>query len=685
MEPNEQQHLCIGLNRKFFSDITVEPFNETADADYNFLNKNNPESEQVQKENTVVFETLMIKNLTNIKQYKEGGGRLLFHDDELIPKHSNIDYNNLMTILSYDETSNEAFISKDKGTWSLKNDIKTETMVELNTEKDKINNENKENVTSNNNNIIDKENTNSLNSGNVKVKAEFESRFESGNLRMAIQISENEYDLLLKNDINAFKYAHWFFFQVKFTIPKECQNKTFKFNIINCEKEESIYNRGLKVLSFSEKSGIWTRVGKNISYYPNGISIETKKYYTLTFTIDVEQSDTIYLCYAYPYTFTYLQKFLSSIEKKSSNNIFRREVLGKTLAGNNLDLLLITNFTSNFDEIALRPAIVLTARVHPSETCASFVIHGIIEFLVSDKPEAQKLRNEYVFKVIPMLNPDGVINGNSRCSLLGKDLNRLWVDPRENSCPTIYFAKEMIRKTLLSRNIFLYCDFHGHSNTNNFFLYGTETEGKEGKSYQEKVLSRLIASKFDAYDHGQSTYKIVKAKRTTARAILKNEFGITYSYCLEASLCGVTIGKDKGKYFNPSLLFNISNAFCMSMIDLTNKTIYNNIINSMIEEETNRILSKNQLNSDKITPFSSSSTNKIIKISKDKDDFTKFGDDKKALSESNLKINKLTTESSNKSDSNIIELGGGNGGKPSKKSISETKKMILESKKKYKK
>ena len=30
----------------------------------------------------------------------------------------------------------------------------------------------------------------------------FESRFESGNLLAAIKVSENEYDLILQNDIN---------------------------------------------------------------------------------------------------------------------------------------------------------------------------------------------------------------------------------------------------------------------------------------------------------------------------------------------------------------------------------------------------------------------------------------------------------------------------------------------------
>ena len=44
---------------------------------------------------------------------------------------------------------------------------------------------------------------------------EFESRFESGNLRMALQIAENEYDLILKNDINSGKTSNWFFFRVK--------------------------------------------------------------------------------------------------------------------------------------------------------------------------------------------------------------------------------------------------------------------------------------------------------------------------------------------------------------------------------------------------------------------------------------------------------------------------------------
>jgi hypothetical protein len=36
------------------------------------------------------------------------------------------------------------------------------------------------------------------------------------------------------------------------------------------------------------------------------------------------------------------------------------------------------------------------------------------------------LRESLVFKIVPMLNPDGVIVGNNRASFTGKDMNRCY-------------------------------------------------------------------------------------------------------------------------------------------------------------------------------------------------------------------------------------------------------------------
>jgi murein tripeptide amidase MpaA len=44
-----------------------------------------------------------------------------------------------------------------------------------------------------------------------------------------------------------------------------------------------------------------------------------------------------------------------------------------------------------------------------------------------------------------MLNPDGVIIGNYRCSLTGKDMNRNFRHPRKETFPTIYHIKELIQ------------------------------------------------------------------------------------------------------------------------------------------------------------------------------------------------------------------------------------------------
>ncbi len=91
----------------------------------------------------------------------------------------------------------------------------------------------------------------------------------------------------------------------------------------------------------------------------------------------------------------------------------------KTKAGNDLDMLIVTNFEATQDQLAQRPAVILSGRVHPGESNASYIMEGLIKYIVqSNDPVANSLRNTFVFKIVPMLNPDGVISGNYRCSTL---------------------------------------------------------------------------------------------------------------------------------------------------------------------------------------------------------------------------------------------------------------------------
>ena len=44
---------------------------------------------------------------------------------------------------------------------------------------------------------------------------------------------------------------------------------------------------------------------------------------------------------------------------------------------------------------------------------------GCMKMLMENSDEARSLREKFIFKIIPMLNPDGVINGCHRTSLTG--------------------------------------------------------------------------------------------------------------------------------------------------------------------------------------------------------------------------------------------------------------------------
>jgi hypothetical protein len=57
-----------------------------------------------------------------------------------------------------------------------------------------------------------------------------------------------------------------------------------------------------------------------------------------------------------------------------NKNIVRKTVLCQTNAGNDVEVLIVTNFTSQPIELSFRKAIIFTARVHPGETQASWMM-----------------------------------------------------------------------------------------------------------------------------------------------------------------------------------------------------------------------------------------------------------------------------------------------------------------------
>ena len=120
-----------------------------------------------------------------------------------------------------------------------------------------------------------------------------------------------------------------------------------------------------------------------------------------------------------------------------------------------------------------KPIILITARVHPLETPSSYVMDGIMDFLLSlDDPRAFILRQNFVFVMVPMLNPDGVFRGHCRMDSYNQNLNRYYNTPDLEKQPSCYAVRKLAEHYTADKRLFFYLDLHAHPANKGNFVFG---------------------------------------------------------------------------------------------------------------------------------------------------------------------------------------------------------------------
>ena len=348
----------------------------------------------------------------------------------------------------------------------------------------------------------------------------FNSKFDSGNLEKA------EVDEIDKNELFARLYTRadgretsptknrtWFHFSIYLKDSRQSTKVTFRF--MNLNRVQKLFGQGMRPVyrtvfqtlkterddySINAK---WTRIP----------SIPTTQYVDshmeLTFSFALQAGMIYYFAYCIPYPYVKLQNRLAelvltkSLQTKiplsttlcSSKKIYiHRDVLIYSLDRHGLDILtisstdfLLSNTESSLEglyphkkgtrsklfDMTKKKFIFISARVHPAETISSFMLDGFLDFITSNTdPKAQLLRSKYVFKIIPMLNPDGVVRGNYRGDANGINLNRVYENPDRSNFPTIWATKQYIQCLQKLGPLEFYFDFHGHANKAGSFLFG---------------------------------------------------------------------------------------------------------------------------------------------------------------------------------------------------------------------
>jgi len=260
------------------------------------------------------------------------------------------------------------------------------------------------------------------------------------------------------------------------------------------------------------------------------------------------------------------------IEQKvqgQSNVYFNREILYYSLEGRPMELLTISSKDQITDEHETIPAdgrglfpmaernprsrslrfrkekpiIFMTSRVHPGETPGSHVLNGFLEVLTDLRnDQGRQLRKNFVFKVIMMLNPDGVARGYYRLDTMACNLNRMYLTPSKSDNPTIWAARKVVvQQAEQYKCLKVYLDFHAHASKRGGFMFGNHITDAE-KQADNITFVKLIAMNCLNFDMNECNFsdRIMaikdrngQSREGSSRVALAKATGLTYCYTLE--------------------------------------------------------------------------------------------------------------------------------------------------------
>lgn len=247
------------------------------------------------------------------------------------------------------------------------------------------------------------------------------SPIDNGNIVIIDSDDPNNIRLNIRGDVNRPDFFQWFNFTLK--------GKPGEHYVLNIENagqakypEWNQYEPYQTYASYGNDE--WFTV-------PTRYDEETGK---LTMELDLAQEE-IQFAFFPPYTYA---RHLNLIEKAKLIPHCEVTSLGKTNEDER-DIFLLTFGT----KAPHKKEIWLIARQHPGEPQAEWYAEGLIEHL-ADHPE---LLDNYTFRVVPNMNPDGTYHGNLRTNKEGNDLNRMWKDATVKDSPEVYYVLQEMKKT----------------------------------------------------------------------------------------------------------------------------------------------------------------------------------------------------------------------------------------------
>ena len=256
------------------------------------------------------------------------------------------------------------------------------------------------------------------------------SNFDGGNIRCLAADDPGDIRLEIHKD-NKSDFYQWFYFRLTGARDQDCHLKILNAGGASYTSGWQDYRAAA---SYDRET--WFRV-------PTGFDGQV-----LTLRHRPE-SDSVYYAYFAPYS---MERHSDLIADCLDSPDARLEVLGRTLDGQDLDLLTIGAAGEG------KRTCWVIARQHPGETMAEWWMEGFLTRLLDpDDPLARRLLTKAVFHVVPNMNPDGSRRGHLRTNAAGANLNREWLEPGAERSPEVLVVRERMRATGVDFSL----DVHG--------------------------------------------------------------------------------------------------------------------------------------------------------------------------------------------------------------------------------
>ncbi|WP_367103218.1 M14-type cytosolic carboxypeptidase [uncultured Psychrobacter sp.] len=284
------------------------------------------------------------------------------------------------------------------------------------------------------------------------------ANFDAGNIEVISLEDKKDIQLAIRPDVGD-EFFQWFNFRLSGVIGEQ-----YTLNIVNAG--EASYLEGWQdyqaVASYDRE--YWFRLPTT---YQDG---------KLTIVADLE-CDTIQIAYFAPYSYERHQDLLAAVQV---HPLVTLEHLGETLDKRDLTLIKIGNEDSS-NEVNKRN-IWITARQHPGETMAEWLVEGLLYSLLDeDNANAKLLLDKANFYIVPNMNPDGSVRGHLRTNAAGTNLNRAWSDSSLEKSPEVFHVINKMEAT----GVDLFYDVHGDEALPYVFLAGSQGV----PSYNERLAS----------------------------------------------------------------------------------------------------------------------------------------------------------------------------------------------------